>query len=92
MTAGQKAAATRRANRARQTVHPIEYSAPVEFKSQACRTADETGLPMTVYYVRDRECAWFQVAHNYWGEDHAPKAGLTAQGIVTFLPSTYFRR
>lgn len=64
-------------------------SGPVEFSSKACRLADDTWLPMTVYYVADRECAWWHVGNFQW---HLGETARTLQicPIVTYLPSRYF--
>jgi hypothetical protein len=64
---------------------------PVEYQALACRQADETWLPQTVYYVADRECAWWHVSSFIWA-DSATASALRICPIVTMLPTRYFVR
>jgi hypothetical protein len=63
----------------------------VAYKAEACELADETGLPMTVYAVADRECFWFQVHNQWFPESGTVKAnGLKLAALITYLPARYF--
>ena len=66
---------------------------PVCYRAEACRTVDETGLPMTVYAVADHECTWFQVHNQWFPESQTVKVGqLTVEGLITYLPNRWFVR
>lgn len=67
-----------------------ELVAPVTYRAEACRMADASWLPMTVYRVVDGDgCAWFQVGNIYYPESKSA-IGMHIAPLVTFLPSRYF--
>lgn len=72
----------------------VELTAPVAYRAEACRAADESWLPQTVYFVVDREnCKWFQIGNEFFPESRTViDGGLHVAGLVTMLPTRYFVR
>ena len=63
--------------------------APVSYRSDACRLADESWLPMTVYATSDPDMRWCIVEATNPRPVAPPYSALP---IVTILPNRYFVR
>jgi len=89
--------AVKRLKRTRQLEADTERSIPVTIKAQACRQADATWLPQTIFRVVERDgCGYFHVSNCYWRESSVAQTIIAEGGGVapmqTYLPSRYFVR
>ena len=73
--------------------HVLESTVPVFYRADACRRADATELSQTIFSTSDPDMP-FVVLEFTRGGPYAPppvNAPYRWTGLVTYLPSTYFR-
>jgi hypothetical protein len=77
-----------RRNRSRFVEHILEPTAPVEWRSAACRAADSSELPTTIWATTDPDMPFALSAALMEPRVSKP---YRYSGLITYLPATYFR-
>lgn len=77
----------------RQLFHALETKAPVSYRAEACRLADDSGLAMTVFATTDPDMPFIVLdAGRGQGFGRAPvSAPYTFLPLVSFMPAKWIQ-